>query len=115
MLDVLVSQVVLDGTGVISLIGQLVPTGMARHMGMNRKSDSGLDTCAGNHLPNRRSCQGSLAFGDEEVRGLGIVPLQRSQSTDLRTSEGVHTGGTVLDLMDEQQSLSQVGMLPAYG
>ena len=37
VLDVLVPEVVLQGPGVVAIVGELEPTGMAKHVGMDRE------------------------------------------------------------------------------
>ena len=37
VLDVLVPEVVLQGPGVVAIVGELEPTGMAQHVGVDRE------------------------------------------------------------------------------
>ena len=73
MLYVLVAHVVLDGPCIVALIGQVKSTGMSEHMGMNWEAQFCLLASPGDHLPNRRSSQGSLALGDKDVGGIFSV------------------------------------------
>ena len=38
MLDILMPQVILDGAGILALIGQIEPGSMAQHVRMDRKT-----------------------------------------------------------------------------
>src|SRR5262245_8899758 len=37
MLNVLVAEIVLQGTGIMAIVGELEPAGMAKHVGMDRE------------------------------------------------------------------------------
>ncbi len=52
VLDVFVSQVVLDRSSVVAVIRQLEPAGMAQHMRMNRKPKSRQFAGTGDNLTN---------------------------------------------------------------
>ena len=52
MLDVLVTHVVLNGAGVLAIIGQLVASRVAQHMGMYGETNLCILTCPFNHLPD---------------------------------------------------------------
>ena len=52
MLDVLVAHVVLDATGIVSLIGQVEPAGMPEHVWVDREIDTCFLAGTGNDLPH---------------------------------------------------------------
>ena len=53
MLDVAVPEIMLDGTGIVTLIGELEPAGMAQHMGVHRKGEGGEFAGSGEYSPDR--------------------------------------------------------------
>ena len=50
VLDILVAQIVLDRPGVMSLVRQIEPTGMAQHVGVDREIELSLPACSGDQL-----------------------------------------------------------------
>ena len=52
MLNILMSHIVLNNASILSLVGQIEPTCMPEHMGMNRVVDLRLLTCACDNLPD---------------------------------------------------------------
>jgi len=105
----------LNRPGVVSVIGQLVPAGMAQHVRMNWKADVGVPARPGNHLPNIGIRQRPLALGHEHVGRFRVVTLQASQCPNLRPTEGMGAGGAVLTPIHMQQPLRQVHLIPAQG
>jgi hypothetical protein len=53
MLDILVPHVVLDSPGIVPIVGQLLPAGMAQHVRVNRETDISLFTRPGDDLAHR--------------------------------------------------------------
>ncbi len=74
VLNILVSQVVLDGSCIMTIIGKLEPASMPQHVRMNRKPDTRPFTGPSDDLTHSRGGQRTPAFGHEDVRP-GIVPL----------------------------------------
>lgn len=62
VLDVLVPEIGLDGTGVFALAGKLVALAVAEHVGVDRKGQIGLFARALNNRVDRPGGQGRLAL-----------------------------------------------------
>jgi hypothetical protein len=50
VLDVLVAQIVLQGAGIVAVIGELEPAGMAKHVGVDRERHLGGLAEPGNEM-----------------------------------------------------------------
>ena len=70
MLNILVSQVMLDSSGVMALVGQLVTAGMAQHVRVDWEPDASLDACSRHKLSHRRCRQRPPSFGNEYIGGI---------------------------------------------
>ena len=92
MLDVLVSQVVLNRSGIIPIVRQLEHADVAQHAGVGRETEAGLPPCPGDQLANRRICHRPLALGDEDILGRRVVPFQPAQRPNLGTAQGMGAG-----------------------
>ena len=75
MLNVATPQVVLNGPGVMPFIGQLVPTGMAQHVRVNRERKPGRGASPGHYLAHRGGRQGAFALGDKDIGRIRVAPL----------------------------------------
>jgi hypothetical protein len=113
VLDVAMPEIVLDGTGIVTIIGELEPAGMAQHMGMHRKGEGGELAGAGEYSPDRRGAQGPALLGDKHLRCPRVVPLQAPQRPKLGAPQGVGRGGATLLAIDMQQPLGEVDLRPS--
>ena len=49
----LVTQVMLDGSGIVALISKIEPSRVSKHVGMDRELYPGFLPCPCHHLPDR--------------------------------------------------------------
>lgn len=96
VLDVLVPEVVLDRTGVLTVVGQLEAGGMPEHVGMDREVETGHFPGTGHDLPKTGVRQRPLPLRDEDVGRFRILPGQLPQSADLRAAKRMGAGRAVL-------------------
>ncbi len=89
VLDVLMSQVMLDRSSIMAVVGEFKPAGMAQHVRVHRKPKSRELTGPSDDLTHRGSGKRSFALGDENIRCVRVVSLQASQRTDLGPPYGV--------------------------
>lgn len=86
MLDILVPQVMLDSAGVLAVVRQLEAGGVPQHVGMDGQAQSGRLARAGHQFPEGGISHGCLAFGDEHIRGLGVIPPELAQCPEFGTA-----------------------------
>ena len=96
VLDVAVSQVLLDRPRILPVVGQFVPGGMAKHMWVNLKRDASLAPSPIDDLAYRIDGERSLALADKHVGCLRIVPLQPAQGTQLGPTQGMNGRNAIL-------------------
>ena len=73
MLNVLVSEVMLQGPRVVTIIGQLEPAGMAKHVGVDREWHLGGLAEALDEPVETDGADWSAALGDEYVGVLRVL------------------------------------------
>ncbi len=87
-LNTAVAEIMLKGTGIEAVIGELEPAGMPQHVRMDRKWQLGRLAGPRDHflelLPRHRGA----AFGHEDVAAGFAFALQQAQSPDLGISAG---------------------------
>ena len=86
MSDVLVPEVVLKRAGVVPVVGELEPAGVAEHVGVDGEANPGLLTRTDHELSHVARGHRTTALGREEVRPLRPVSAQLPQSSKLRSS-----------------------------
>lgn len=74
MHDVLVAEIILDETGVIAAIGEIIARGMAQHVRMDMEAQLGAQTTLLDEIIHGLPCHGA-AFTEEEIGGAGILTL----------------------------------------
>src|SRR5215471_4568987 len=83
VLDVAVPEVGLKGAGIDSLIGQLIPAGVAQHVRVDREIEVGRDAKPGNQLAEAGSSEGRSSLRRENKRRnrllITLEPTQRPQ------------------------------------
>lgn len=87
VLDVLVAKILLDGTGIVTIIRKLVASGMTKHVRVNWKIEVCIPSRPGNHLSHRRIHSGTYRAppvrrvnipkpGSSETRPIGIPSFE---------------------------------------
>ena len=111
MLDVPVPQVMLDGPGILAVVGQLEAGGMSQHMRVDRHAQPGRLAGAGDQLTEGGLGHRCLALGDEDVRCLQVVAEQLAQGPDFRTAQRMGARQPVLAPSDMQKPLTQIHLV----
>src|SRR5664279_5170315 len=83
VLEVAVSQVLLDCPRILPVVGQFVSGGVAQHMWVNLERDAGLAPSPFDDLTYCINGERSLALADKHVGRARVVPLQPAQGTQL--------------------------------
>ena len=86
VLDVAVSQIMLNGSCILSVIGELVAGSVAQHMWVDGERQSGLLAGADNDLTHSVGCQRCFALADKHIGRVGVLPLQVTQDTQLHSA-----------------------------
>ena len=89
MLNVLVSEVVLQRSRVMARISESVATGVAKHMRMDRELDTGLLSCPSHYFSDRSRGYWPPSLRIEQIGRVWIFPLELSQGSKLGSSERV--------------------------
>jgi hypothetical protein len=102
--NILVAKPMLQGPGVVAVIGQLEPAGMAQHMRVNgewhpRSLAKPLD-----ELVEANGSHGTTTFGYEHKAGLWAFPLQSTQGPDFIPPHGMDVWCPVLVTANVQAS-----------
>ena len=74
VLDVLVSEVMLQGPRVVAVVGELEPTGMAKHVRLDREWHLGGLTDALDEAVEADGADRPTAFGNEHVGVSRVIP-----------------------------------------
>ena len=84
VLDVLVSEVVLDGTGILAIICQLEARRMAQHVRVHGEAEPRSLARPSDHLPKRGGRERSFPLADKDIGCLGVGSCYVAQRTNLR-------------------------------
>src|SRR5262245_16092851 len=76
MLNILMSQLILDRSGIMPLRREVIAARMTELVGMGHKGQCSHLACSRHNLTNRPRGQGRLALGDEHIRGVRIGALE---------------------------------------
>ena len=102
----------LQGPRVVAIIGQLEPTGVAKHVGMDREWHLGGLPDALDEAMEADVADRPTAFGNEHVGVLGVIASYFTQSPHLVTADRMYAGNAVLDAVNVQAAIGQLDLLP---
>ena len=105
VLDVAVSQVLLDRPRILPVVGQFVSCGVAQHMWVNLERDAGLAPSPVDDLAYCIDGERSLALADKYVGRVRVVPLQSAQDAQLGPTQGMNRRDAVLAHRDVKKAL----------
>src|SRR5262245_39043924 len=105
VLDVLVPEVMLQGPRVVAIVSELEPTGMAKHVGVDRKWHLGSLADAPGEAVEANRTDWPAALGNEYVGVFGIVAAQLAERSHLVTTDRMYAGNAVLDAVNVQAAL----------
>jgi hypothetical protein len=87
----------LDGAGVVALIGERVPAGMAEHVRVRLKLKAGGTRCPLDHPGEAGGRERRSPLADKDKRRGLALPLEPAQGPELVAAQGVGARGAVLD------------------
>jgi hypothetical protein len=70
VLDVSVSEIMLDCAGVASIVGEFIAAGMAQHVGVNLEREAGLDAQPCDHPTKAADGERRTTLGQEHIARL---------------------------------------------
>ncbi len=70
------AQIMLDRPRIPAVVGELIASSVAQHVGVDRELDTGLLSGPADDFAHRIGGKWRLALADEHVGGNWVVPLQ---------------------------------------
>src|SRR5262245_44276732 len=102
----------LQGARVVAIVGDLEPTGMAKHVWVDGEWHlCGLPEALGEAVKTDGADR-PAALGNEYVGVLRVLASQLAERPHLVTADRVHAGNPVLDTVNVQAALGQLDLLP---
>jgi hypothetical protein len=113
MLDVLVTEIMLQRTSVHTLISELEPSRMPQHVGMDSEWHFG-----GRPKPRHHSAKGncghrSAAFTHEDISSGVLFALETAQGAKFDASQWVDGRDPILESIYMQPTMDEIGLIPA--
>jgi hypothetical protein len=110
VLDVFVSEVVLQGARVVPVIGEFETTGVAQHVRVDREGHLGLFAEPTHHAPEPNSTHWRPALAHEHIAPWFLFPLQSAKRSKLGACERMHRIDAVLGAEDVQTPVDKVDL-----
>src|SRR5262249_18654865 len=112
VLDILVTQVGLERSGVVSGIRQRKATGMTKHVGMRLDLKASRLSRPLEHSGEAGRGKWGLALRDKDKRGRRALALQLAQCAHLAPAQGMDAGRPVLGPADMECRSIEVDLIP---
>jgi len=114
VLDVLVPEIGLKGTGIVALGSQREPTGMPQHVWVRLEGEACLRARALDHAREACGGEGRAALGREHKGRLRLLlALQPAKGAQLVPEDRMGAGAALLDPADVQRRRGEVDLIPA--
>ena len=75
VLNISVTEILLNGAGINALIGEVKPAGMSQHMGMNRKRQPRFFSGPQNHVADGAIAERTASFRHKDIGKTRMGPL----------------------------------------
>jgi hypothetical protein len=72
--DIFMAHIVLEGSGVVPIVGKLVTSGVPEHVRVNREWELGSFSGPSDHLQESCSRGWTASLGDEDISSFHILP-----------------------------------------
>src|SRR5262249_33273883 len=105
VLNVLVSEVVLQRPRVVTIVGELEPTGVAKHVGVDWEWHLGGLADALDEAVKANRTDWPAALGNEDVSLFRVLAAQLTESPHLVTADRMQAGNPILDTVNVQAAL----------
>jgi hypothetical protein len=107
------AEISLDGARVAAVVGELEPTSMAQHVGMNEKGEFRSQARPGHHALISGYGKRSAAFRDENVWGRWGFAQELAQRSTFPCRYRMHAGVPALGPAYMKSSGSEIDVVPA--
>jgi site-specific DNA recombinase len=98
--DVFMPEVMLQRSGVVALIGELIAARVAQHVRVDRKRQLGRQAGTGHEFAYIARCHRAAPFRDKQIRAGWPIATKLPQSAQFRTSQRVSGGHALLQSLD---------------
>jgi hypothetical protein len=113
MLDVFVAEIVLQRTSIHTLIGELEPSRVPQHVGMDRKRHLG-GRPEPRHHPAKGNCgHRSAALAHENISSCFLFALETAQGAKFDAGQWVDGRDPIFKSIDVQAGMDEIGLVPA--
>jgi hypothetical protein len=112
VVDIFVSEVMLDRPSVVTVVRELVSARMAKHVWVRWEGESGQPAGTGHYVVDvgRRHRPGSLSH--ENTRRLAVVAAKPTQRTSLFPAERMIRRSAILRTDDTQHAFFEINLIP---
>jgi hypothetical protein len=100
VLDVLMPQVVLQGSCVVAVVGEFEPAGMPKHVRVHAKRHLGGLPEPRDHPAEANGAHGRSPLAHEEVSAWRLLALKAAQCPQLAARQWVNRGNAILEPSD---------------
>lgn len=108
-------EVMLNGPGVLPVVGELVASGVPEHVRVYWEFQSRFHASPGNHLTNRARRQWPPALARKNVGRVRVIPLELPQCPKFRPVQRMGAGVAVLQPLHMEQCLVEIKLVPPEG
>jgi hypothetical protein len=113
MLNVFVAEIMLQRTSIHTLIGELEPSRMPQHVGVDWKRHF-RGRPKPRHHPAKGNCgHGRAALAHEDISSGFLFALETAQGAKFNAGQWVHGRDPIFKSIDVQAAMDEIGLVPA--
>ena len=102
----------LNGSGIVAVVGELVAAGMAQHVGMDRKRHICDLAESGHEVMEAHWADRPATLADEHIGFCRVFTAEPAQGTDLVATDGMDAWRSTLGSAHVQPALVELDLMP---
>jgi hypothetical protein len=112
MSNILVPEVMLQGSGVMTFISKFEAAGVSQHVRMDRKRQFGCQPRSSHKFAHIACRHGAAALRDKQIGTVGPFPPQLTQGSKLRAPQGVSRRDALFQTLDGEETCLKINLFP---
>jgi len=112
VLDISVTEIVLQGASIVAVVGKLEAASVTKHVRMDGERHFGGLAKPCHEVMKAKRAHRSATLGNEYVGFCWVLAPQPAQSADLITSDGMNARRSTLGSADMQPALVEFDLMP---
>ena len=111
--DVFVAHVMLEGSSIVPIVGELIPSGVPKHVRVDRERQLSSLSGPSDHFQETRRRGRTAALGNENIPRDRLLPAELAQRPDFLAAQRMDIIDPALGSSDVQPAAVELNLIPS--